>query len=284
MAKYRYGFVSNSSSSSFVVQLAVKRTATTTTVTERLDEIDRQKVQVDLTFAPYMRERSIIIEANGMKPFTRLYAFLNGIDISTQITPCTSIRVTDIVGSFQRVVDSPIITNNINERTTSIGNYDILNRGDVITTPTGSAVLISKYTQRNKTTDLVETVFKVANIKGTITAGQTLTSKVKGGTAVVAEVYTDSGIVPNSVGSWSGIWNVPPKTFETKLSMFTVNDLSVIDRSNSNSFAQTEYRATGTIKIFQDLVTLQRNAQINVTQKQETGNIAVWNYQVGAYY
>lgn len=279
MAKYRYGFVSNSSSSSFVVQKAAIRTATTTTVTERLDEIDRQKVQVDLTFAPYMRQRSIIIEANGMKPFTRLYAFLNGLDITSQIASCTTIRVTNVVGSFQRVVDSPIITNNIIERTTSVGNYDILNRGDVITTPTGSAVLISKYTQRNKTTDQVEIVFKVANIKGSLTVGQTLTSKVKGGTAVIAAVYSETGIIPNSIGSWCGIWNVPPKTYETKLSMFTVNDQTIIDRANSSSFAQTEYRATGTIKIFQDLVTLQRNAQITVTQSQQSGTVPVTQYR-----
>jgi hypothetical protein len=275
MAKYRYGFVSNSSSSSFVVSRPATRVATTTTVTERLDEIDRQKVQVDTTFAPYMRQRSIIVDMNGMKPFTKLYAFLDNTEITAQLTPCTNIRVSNIVGDFQKVVDSGIITNNIEERTTDIGNYDILNRGDVITTPTGSAVLISKYRQRNKTTDVIETVLKVANIKGTLSVGQTVTSKVKGGTALIDEVYTETDIVPNSIGSWCGIWSVPPTTFETKLSVFTVNDLTLINRSNSTSFASTDYRATGTIKIFQDLVTLQRNAEVTVTNTNEFGNIAV---------
>lgn len=274
------GFVSNSSSASFIVNSPASRIATSTKVTEKLDEIDRVRNMIDLTFAPYMRRRSVIVEVNGMKPFTKLYAFLNNIDISSQIVPCSTIKVTNVVGTFQRVMDSAITTNNITERTTSIANYDILSRGDVITTPTGSAVVIGVWNQYNRSLDADETVLKVSNIKGTLTPTQTVTGKMFGATATISSVTTETEIETNSLGSFAGIWEVPESTFETKLCFFTLNDLESNSRSDTSSFAETPYRASGTVKVYQDMVTLEKNANVTIESTVEYGTVPVqrWAY------
>jgi len=279
--KIRAGFVSNSSAASFIVNAPAQRIATTTVVTERLDEIDRIRNMIDLTFSPYMRARSIIVQADGMKPFTNLYSFLNKVNISDQIVPCSTIKISNVVGEFQSVIDSAVNTNNLTERTTSIATYDIISRGDVITTSTGSAVVIAKWDQYNRSLDLDETVLKVTNIKGTISAAQTVTSKVKGGTATVVSVTTETDTVTNSIGSFAGIWRVPASTFETKLCQFVMSDVEDSgDRISSSSYAETPYRASGTVKIYQDIVTLEKNANISVESTVEYGTVPVrrWVY------
>lgn len=278
--KVRMGFVSNSSAASFIVNTPATRTTTTTKVSARLDEIDRVRNMVDLTFSPYMRRRSVIVEVDGMKPFTKLFAFLNKVNISSQIVPCTTIKVTDVTGEFQRVIDSSIITNDINERTTAIANYDILSRGDVITTATGSAVVIAKWEQYNRTLDTNETVLKVANVKGTLSATQVVTGKVNGATATIDSVTVETDVVTNSLGSFVGIWEVPEYTFETKLCFFSLSDLEEGTRSDSSAFAETPYRASGTVKVYQDMVTAEKNAEITVTTDVEEGTVPVrkWVY------
>ena len=104
-----------------------KRTGMNTSLTYA-DIVERKEDRViDVSFIPFMRSRKVYFRAKRLKPYTRVYPFFDGIDISayTTSTPFLPFSTSTLVRDYKGVlpipatnldfVASPLITNDYGE-------------------------------------------------------------------------------------------------------------------------------------------------------------------------
>ena len=168
---------------------------------------------------PYIRSRNILVQNKGLKPATRFYAYFDGVDISSYITPCAKLTYTYTGTNFD---DSTNAGGNSNEAKRRInGDSQVcLNRGDVITTSNGNSwavvVEVSKEPQFDANGNITgyKNVLDLANVNGDFTAlinGQaaTFTGSISGAQGTVVSYTAPTTLVSNVNGSVNFIFNIP---------------------------------------------------------------------------
>jgi len=151
----------------------------------------------------FCRTKSSLIYVKGMKPNTKFNCFIDNIAKNASLTPCHTLRYTTTSsGEFIGVDTSGKSSDNLSARTTTIGSYDTLEYGEVLTfSGGGTAILVAKETQ--VVAGVSETVLKIANVLGTCTG--TFTGSISGLTGTVSSITEETELKTNSVGSFAGV-------------------------------------------------------------------------------
>lgn len=231
------------------------------------------------TVASTMRARSLVITVKKMKPKTTLNVFLSNYTVNKWFMPCSKIQIPLVAGSFVTYANSSKQPNNLDLRTTTIDSYDILDRGDVIKTATGgSAVVIAdEVVIENNAT---KRYLYVANVIGSLQAGQTIVGQVSGVTTTITAIslnnilkdsvaqtmtkalwddmfahsasytFSDTLIQTNSIGNMYGILIIPTKGFPGGIHKLSVNDTTLSDPINATTMAENSYSTHGNINTF----------------------------------
>lgn len=131
---------------------------------------------------PFARSIPIVYQMNGMRPFSRLYSFLDNSSIDANIYPCVQVTITNETGKFLGFNDTPASASSSLLRSLNLtdlqgdvqnqypnGNYNhnsYINNGEVIryyATPTSvyAAVVVARESQVNPVTKVKETVLHV---------------------------------------------------------------------------------------------------------------------------
>ena len=196
---------------------------------------------VDVQFVPFIRSRTIVGIASGLKPNARVYPFMDNTDLSTFCRPLTLLAVTG---------------GGINEFTSSPGNYETL-------TFSGGATAKLAYYSAPTTAAPTQRLMAVFDVTGTISATNTVTGS-NGGSATVASVtsYTlGNSLVPNEFGFLAFEFQIPANTFRTGERTLRLIDNSANDASLSNSIGEAKYMATGMVQSKQETILTTRTVQ-----------------------
>lgn len=252
--------------------------------TSLVSKIDRQEVNnkiIATSIIPYMRKRNVLFVTRGLKPSSKFYAFFDGIDINSYITPASSISFTSISG-YGSVFDST--TNVANDATNSArqfnGNVETaLTAGDVLTGLSSGATAIVALTHTSVTTGLS---LSIVNVKGTFAIGETITGSISGARGkVTASTIKTSGqpLYSNVNGDICGIFSIPNNTklkFRTGDHEFKLST-SITNGTDSTSHARGGFSASGVINTMQKTIVATRNAEIvrqQVNEKRTTTELS----------
>jgi hypothetical protein len=221
-----------------------------------------------------MRARSVVLQTSGLAPNTTMYAFMDGENISSMITPCSVLRMSGVSGTFNTYFDGIQNNNQAARVNSSVGLYDVFNRGDVIefTRNSDNVVLatavIIDYSSQVSSSNQIEKVARIGNLKWKVgtsfgTAVITVKAQPSGATATFVSLTTESSLKTNSMGMFVGIFNVPANRFNAGTKTIRFTDSSIDDQLVFFSRSAGDYVANGT------LITNNRN----VVTRTDTTNI-----------
>ena len=228
-----------------------------------------------------MRARNVRFSAQRMKPKTRLYAFMDGVDVTKFCTP-KLLEVNMLSGVFQvgEEVFSKGIDGFARARVASINHKEGPFNAPTETysnNPYNNSAFPSGYS--SSTTILNLDLYSMADMgqpkyHGCMAQGANITGRSSGATATITDKRLITDISADCQGTfWIPNFNINathPK-FETGTKVFTL----VNDQENNQNFASTiaeeAYTASGTVESVQEQIISVRNARIEHKQefKQE---------------
>lgn len=221
--------------------------ATTTTSTE-----SKKSVSVTADYwtsvhfpAPKLRARTIVFAAKKLKPFTLMNVFLSGINVNQYFVPCKEVEIST-TGLFTGH-ESSQVNDNLDKRTTLVNSYDVIQRGEVITCTTGSAVVVSDETKYDKVTATAKRILYVTNVKGNLSG--TITGATSLSTATVVAV-TNGSRTSNSVGNFYGALVIPALTFDAGLHKILISDDITPNANAATTLADASYLSNGQINAY----------------------------------
>jgi hypothetical protein len=206
----------------------------------------------------YMRSRSVGISLQGMKPYTTFHGFMNDQNIDGIIIPAKTLRYSSESGSFKGWLDTAKTTESLSGRVTTINSYDSYDYGDVITFSSGAtAVVAAKVSQI--VNGVEETVLKLVNVKGSVSAGNSFRGSLSGATAVVSSLSNETSLTTNSVGEFFGTINFN-SSYTTGEKNLKFNDTTDGNTANATTEVKANFNSHGTLNI----------TSINETKKTDT--------------
>jgi hypothetical protein len=268
-----------------------QRSGTESFIQERWDEVGRTTSIVDEKWAPFMRQKAIVLYSKKMMPTTKFKAYIDNNDVTKYIVPADTIRFTSKSGTFLNYQDSGNNQSDLSNRQYGTNAYDILERGEIVKGITSGATAIVITEEKQNTNGTIETVLKVVNKKGTFTSGETIVGQMSGATAVFSSYTTESLIVEsnsssaatNSAGSFYGILMLPNNT-ELKIpaGIITISLRDNPIEDNITTKSNADYNGQGLILSKQTNIMSVRNGTIATRQASESRNITEnWSTVVG---
>ena len=249
------------------------------------------------------RSIPIMCEVRAMKPFTKIYAFLDGNNIDTLVTQCATIVVTttgafidyrkNVAGtefSYSRDIET---ANTVNP---GWSHSNLLSNGEIISVTVGgtttTAVVIAQETQLDFTTLTSQKVLYVALPRaytsnpavyttGTFTAGMVVKGLSSGVTATVVSYNAAPSQVTNSNGSWFGYVTLPNFTYSGGDHIIGFDDAP--DGSSSISRGMAQFTANGLIEQAQETITTRKDVWSTTNITNNIKNTTVTpnaNYQM----
>lgn len=232
---------------------------------------------------PYMRSRNIEFTCKRLRPFTRVYPFFGGVDVSQYITP-KLIEITMSSGVFQvgetviGSLDNPItpnfsntITFRVAQQNHKYGNY--LSPSDVYTTnPYDSGNIIPELYSSTSTILNVDTYSLANQPQGQFGGRVFVGMKLRGQTSQAEAIITDIKLVTDQIGVVIGSFFIPDGNvdvnprFECGAKVFRVTSSS----TNSQIFgtyttsAEEQFFAEGQVNTVQENVIVTRPVRIEL--------------------
>lgn len=279
-------------------QVGQSRTGVKTSIKEVITKTTVEDKVLSVATIPYIRSRSILVQAKGLKPNTRFYPYFDKKDVAAYCQQADKIVI--LKGTVSGVVkgnniefndDStgePIVNvgNDYKNSARAIGATPdfALNVGDVITGATSGATAVVVGRENVITNGVItgRAIF-VVNVKDSktadgvgFTAGELITGSVSGATATVVS-HTKSALgaelKTNNNGDVNFLFTIPNKAgmqFRTGKRELSLLDVSTYDMLKSNSSMTAEYAAEGFLEERQASVRAVRNAEI--VQERVTEN------------
>ena len=227
-------------------------TSTVTTVTEESDSLGTNVV--DLQFLPFIRARTIIGVATGLKPNQRHYPFMDTTNISQYSRPLTLVRIKTMAG---------------NVFSDAMGVYETLTFSSGPTAQVAKispSFVISSVTYRNVW------IFNQSG-SGTIASSNTITGAL-GGTAVVDTVTSyalNAAIYTDISGMFAFEYQLPGGIFRTGERKVRLIDNVDNNTTSTQSSGDTTYFALGQLKTEQETILTTRTTTNTVTTTQTVG-------------
>ena len=250
------------------------RTGSRTTVTEQWDTINIGDKVVSRDLVPYMRSRNITIQAKRMKPNTKLYAFMDGEDVSTYVTPkILPVQMTH--GTFQvgeRVschkAGEPAIhmhfrVANINHK---YGPYNAPT-ATYRENPNTNNPIPASYASQSEIIN-IDLHSLEDQTRGKFWGRLTTGTLIKGLNSGAQCLVKNTDILTDITADFQGTFFIPDPNksnnprFECGTKVFTL----INDKNNNHNFASTvgeePYTASGTIENVQEQIISVRNARV----------------------
>jgi hypothetical protein len=279
--KIRLGFVSNSSSASYVVTIPTVTTTTTVTTTvsgsdlvtygrsgietyaqERWDELGRVTSVKAVEWEPWARSRAIVIYTRGLIPNSQMFIFIEQNNVSKYFNPAYVITMTGKTGKFTDYKNTSAASVNLSERQYGTKEFNIIDRGEIITNVTTGGTAIAIRDEENK--------LYIVNPKGTWSVGNSIRGQTSGAVGTIATYIHPTTTVSTSVGSVFGVLEIPhDDTMKIPSGITTIMVRDAINKSDTTSYAETSYNAYGLEKTQSTTIMSVKNADIithNVTQ------------------
>jgi hypothetical protein len=178
---------------------------------------------VGLNYIPYMRELSVLVKVDSMKPNTQVYPFFDDIAITDYCTPTSTFPISSKVGDF----------------ITAIGKEEI-----ITSISGGSATIIFES----------DTEISVANVNTIgFTSGETITGADSGATATLDSAIVDyvagDDLITDEFGRVSLIFDIPSSDtlkFRTGERTFLLSD-QINNTEGNQTKAQGIFRSEGSL-------------------------------------
>ena len=268
------------------------RSGSQTVITEQFDRtsVGDRVVQRDLV--PFMRSRNIQFVSRKLRPYSRVYAYFDGIDVSRYCVPkLLQINMTSgtfqvgetVVGVVQQTglsqntasTTSPNISFRVAVSNHRLGPYNIPD-ATYPENPYNPPQLIPD-TYSSTSTILNVDTFSLSNqvqglYSGWVQTGMVLTGQSSGAQATITDLLLIPDITSTLIGSYfipdpSNI-NFPRFDSGTKVLQF-IND-SENNQDNATSVARSSFESSGTINTIQENIVSVRNARIEQRAQTES--------------
>ena len=272
-----------------------RRTGTRVLVSEQFDRTSQGDRLVSRDLISFMRSRNIQFVANRVKPSTRLYAFLDGVDVTKYCVP-KLIEITMVSGTFEvgetvtgTTRPSGILPIDNNDANPSIrfrvaqsnhleGPYNAATK-TFGQSPYNGGVVPNSYSSTSTTLN-VDT-FSLANqpegsFFGWIEQDMILSGQSSGALATISNLRLISDVSSNIVGSLfipnPNVQSFPK--FETGDKVFTLTNNSANDENNSTTIAKKDFSSTGILETIQEDIVSVRNATIELEEVSQDRNFS----------
>ena len=266
------------------------RTGTRVEVIEEFNEINLGDKVLSTDTVKHVRSRNVEFFANNLKPVTRIYAFLDGKDVSNFCVP-KLIEITMSSGVFEvgETVEGRVISRGLSEvgKDTNAkiqfrvaqsnhrkGDYDV--PSDTYSSNPYSDGLDIPASYSSTSTTLNVDTFSLSNqpqgdFFGHIQTGMKLVGKTSGAEAEVSNVRLVSDAAAILVGSLfiPDPDNLDNPQFETGTNVFTLSNDPDNDTNIATTIAEEAYPTAGTLETVQEQILSIRNARIENRQTFE---------------
>ena len=242
-----------------------------TRVVAKIDKKSLGDTILSQTAIPWIRSRNVAFNVERMKPRTRVYAFFDGVNVSTYITP----KVIELVKSSTadpNTNETPFVVGETVIGSVSGCRFKVAAANDGYKTDpygTGSTALAESYASQTPflnidTTSLSESVNP--NYFGNAVVGEVLVGQTSGARAVVKDrrLLTDnigslkgSFFIPNPGNDSNPRWATGTRTFR-----FTTSSTNSKASGEVDSSAETTYTASGTLRTIRENILAVRNAEL----------------------
>ena len=244
---------------------------------------------------PWIRSRNIGFNVDRMKPRTRMYAFFDGVDVTTYLTP----KVIELIKNSttdSRTNETPFVVGETVRGETSGCQLKVVAPDDGYKTNPygrGTETLPTSYASQtallnHDITAISETVSP--DFFGNMQVGEILVGQTSGARAVVG----DRRLLTDNVGNLQGTFFVPsPKNDAnprwatgTRSFRFTTSPENSKAIGAVDSSADTTYSATGTLQTVQENILAIRNAELvrdTVSEDRVVETTRTETRQVGWY-
>ena len=269
----------------------LQRTGTRSIVTETFDQESQGDRLVSRDLVSFMRSRNVQFTGTRVKPSTRHYAFLDGVNVTQYAVP-KLLEIAMVSGTFQvgetvtgttRPLGvlpitnddaSPSIRFRVAQSNHMEGPFNAPTR-IYGTSPYGSNLIPSSYSTTSTTVN-VDT-FSLSNEPqgtywGWVEQDMILVGETSGAQATIANLRLISDVGSNVIGSLfipnPNISNNP--RFETGTKTVSLINNASNDRNAATSISDQTFAATGILNTVQEDIVSVRNATIAVEQVTET--------------
>ena len=266
--------------------------------TKVVPKIDRKSMGDSIlsqTAIPWIRSRNVAFNVERMKPRTRVYAFFDGVNVSTYICP----KVIELVKSSTadpNTNETPFVVGETVIGSVSGCQLKVAAANDGYTTDpyaTGTTALAESYASQTPylnidTASLAESVNP--NYFGNVNVGEVLVGQTSGARAVVKDrrLLTDnigsikgSFFIPNPGNDSNPRWATGSRTFR-----FTTSNTNSKTSGTVDSSAETIYTAAGTLKTVRENILAVRNAELvkdTVNDERQVMTTRTETRQIGWY-
>ena len=242
-----------------------------TRVVPKIDKKSLGDFVLSQTAIPWIRSRNVAFNVERMKPRTRVYAFFDGVNVTTYITP----KVIEIVKSSTadpNTNETPFVVGETVVGSTSGCRLKVAPANDGYKTDpygTGTATLAESYASQTPfinidTASLSETVNP--NYYGNMNVGEVLLGQTSGARAVVK----DRRLLTDNIGSFKGTFFIPNPGMDSnprwatgsRTFRFTTNPTNAKSSGSVDSSAETIYTAAGQLKTVRETILAVRNAEL----------------------
>lgn len=244
----------------------------------------QSRTETSQTNIPKMRAFVTMLHATGLKPFTKMYTRLNGVDANGWSSQAFEFIIGNVVGTFLGVDDMPLATDEPNARVNGDG-HTLFQFGELINYrmqngTTGTIVCVRHYTRLTKgntaETVIVGVCQKGSDIKTVgSSVGTTLYGRNSKATATITGYYLPEGWDSFSNGSWEGGATgttdaygnlstrlyVHPETIATGTVDVTIVDNPLGDWSAAKSKAKATMWANGTQHNYLNVVQMRQETR-----------------------
>ena len=247
------------------------------------------------TAIPWIRSRNIGFNVDRLKPRTRMYAFFDGKDINTYITP----KVIELIknsSSDARTNETPFVVGETVIGQTSGCQLKVAAPDDGYkTNPYGKGTEALPTSYASQTPYLNHDIAAISetvspDFFGNMQVGEVLIGQTSGAVAVVK----DRRFLTDNVGNLQGTFFVPsPKNDAnprwatgTRTIRFTTSDIDSKLPGAVDSSAQTNYTASGTLQTVQENILAVRNAELvqdTVSEERVVQTTRTETRQIGWY-
>lgn len=236
--------------------------------------INRTTSYVGDTTVPNMRQKAILLYATGLKPFTRMYANVDGTNLDSQMVTCPVLILSNVVGEFLGAKELPVTGDNPEIRT--MGNTiwpfgEFVDCTGTNCTAGQTMVVVAHFARLDKNNAAEEVLIVLCNAGTAIndlTGGFKIKGRRSGATATVTSAHVDDFTMPTAYQISNGLTG----TTDSLGNLFTrmyINDnqfptgvktISLTDNAGGNyEMALTKGRATffaqGTQHNYQQVIT-----------------------------
>ena len=242
--------------------------------TRVVPKIDRKSLGdtiLSRTAIPWIRSRNVGFNVDRLKPRTRVYAFFDGVNVSTYITP----KVIEIIKNSttdNRTNETPFVVGETVIGQTSGCQLKVVAPNDGYkTNPYGRGVETLPETYSSQTKYLNHDIQAISenvspNYFGNMQVNEVLVGQTSGARAVVR----DRRLLSDNVGNLQGTLFIPSPSNDanprwatgTRSFRFTTSETNSRTPGEVDSSADTTYSASGTLQTVRENILAVRNAEV----------------------